>query len=770
MSTERRPGAVPRSADAPRGEAPTHRGRMAVLGLVGVGVATSLAGQAPSSDRFENLAAARHRAERALQVDEPELAESALRTLIHDGLLLLGAIELEAGETAAARTSFGGAVEAVADPEAAWLALARVDLADDQPMSAVRRLRPMVTARPDDGVLRRQLSQALIAADRPEEAIQELEEHCARVPDDLETVFALASGYLRLGRLADAERWFGRLVAARPGAATHSLVGRTYRDSSAFDRARVHLEEALALDPTLSRARYYLGTVAIADQGLAGLPEARRWFAASLEHDADDPMALLYYGLALAEGRSFEEALGPLEAAKVWAPTRLDAMRYLGRSLLGLERHDEAIATLQEALEWAEHVEARPRQISGIRFQLASALRQVGREKEALAQFAEARALSETLVQEERNRFDDYVAGLADLEGLREVADLPAVAAANEKKATREEGEARTRIMALTARAYMDLGVLQVRARRFPRAVVSFERAERLDPKLEGLAHALGAARFNTGDFAGAGEALARAGVATSDDPAPRRMLGMAWLNAGRWSEAAALLAVDPERQSDPRLAYAYALASARSGAADEAQAVLRDLLLRHDDWPDLHVLMGQAQSQDGDDTAARSAFERAVALDRSVAGAHVGLGMIHLRRGELEAAERAFRAELASHPTDVQARYRLAVVLELAQRSDEALEALEQVLAAQPSFADARYLTGKVLVAGGAFARAVPHLEAAAALAPEDANIRYQLALALQRSGQSERAREAMAAYRSLKRPEDGETGNGGADGGASR
>ena len=259
-------------------------------------------------------------------------------------------------------------------------------------------------------------------------------------------------------------------------------------------------------------------------------------------------------------------------------------------------------------------------------------------------------------------------------------------------------------------------------------------------------------ARFNAGQFEQATSPLSKALEETPGDPALRRMLALAWLNAEVYDRAAELLANDAGRAADRSLQYAYGLALVRSGRTVEAHPIFDRLLAEHGDWPELNVLLGQAAAQEGDFDAAVEHLERAVALRPDVAEAQATLGNIYLRQGRLEEAGAALRAELAAHPVDHQSRYVLATVLELDNQPQAALREVELVLAAEPDFADAGYLRGKILLEDGRVDEAAAQLLAAAELAPEDPNIRNQLGQAYQKLGDREKAREQFEIFQRLK------------------
>ena len=731
-------------------------GLLAVLaGLPMVTVLSALADD--SSDDSGAFERAIVEAERALQKQELQIAESRYRDALLEGWLLRGALAAAEGDFEGAEAAFEEAGRSAAETRRARTYLALVQLRLGRPEEAANLLREVVARQPRRISARRQLAQALVAAGRPEEAVQELEEALALQPEDAESAFNLATGYLRLGKLAEAERLFGQVRAARPIPQTEVLIGRMYRDYKYFDEARQTLAKALEMDPRVRRARYYLGTVELLASGRDGLEDALERFESELEIAPDDPMTNLYLGLALAESWRYEEALPRLAQAESWPPARLDALRYRGRSFLGLNRPDEAVTELERALAEAEASGARDRQLSSIHYQLGLALRRAGQAEEAGEHFEAAESFSGKLIEGERERFQDFLDDSLDREREGTALQLPVEVTALRNSSAEQRRQIEKSLRTGLARAYFNLGVLQIQRQRVARAARLFEHAVEADPSLPQLQRSLGIAYFNSERYAAAVAPLTAALAQEGDNAELRRMLALAYLNSDAYEEAANLLTDDPRRRDDPSLQYAYAMALTRSGRASQARAIFDALLLENADWPELHVLLGQAHAQADDYDAAIAALEKALELRADVAEAHATLGDLYLRQGRLEEAERELRAELAAHPGDLRSRYLLATVLDLSRQPEAAKTELGEVLAAQPDFANARYLLGKILLAEGEAADARGHLEAAARLAPEDPNIFYQLGQAYQRLGRAELAARQFEIYRDLKQKERG-------------
>jgi tetratricopeptide (TPR) repeat protein len=588
------------------------------------------------------------------------------------------------------------------------------------------------------------------AAEAFRHAAQELAP--APAPRDLELAFALAAESLALREVDAAAGLFARVLEGRPIAQTHVLVGRAYRDFGAYDRARAELLAALRQDPRARRAHYYLGTVAVKEKGLGGLPEAVEQFGAELKVAPGDPLASLELGVALVESQRPAEALPALEAAARSGPAQARTLAYLGRALLRLDRPAEAAATLQRALQAAADQGANAPARLAIHMQLGQALSRLGRSEEAAAHFAESQRLSAEGTEAERDTLARYMADSADPEPPRPAGSRTLETAALSALAPPQRVELKQEARTAVARTYLNLGVLQAHAERFARAAELFEQAAAVDPELPQLQSSLGVAYFNARLFEKATGPLARALAEHPGDAALRRMLGLAWLNLQEYAKAAALLADDPQREADPSLQFAYGLALVKSDRGAEAEAVFSRLLSLHGDSPEVSVMLGQAHAQQGDFDSAIRTLKRAIELKADVAEANATLGVIYLKQGRLAEAEAALRAELRGHPADLQSMQNLAIVLESEQKADEARGLLREVLKSKPDLADARYLLGKILLAQGAAAEAAEQLEAAARLNPEDPGIHYQLGQAYQKLGRTELAQQQFDLFREIK------------------
>jgi tetratricopeptide (TPR) repeat protein len=595
----------------PRGSRPPHAGRRVAGFLIfGLGVAGTAA---DLPDPLAPLDAAIAGAEDRLRASDLEAAESRYREALFEGWLVTATLEALERRVPQASEALRNAALFRVETKAALRALGTAQLRMGEAASAVETFEALAAKDPRDGGAHRLLARALAFTGQAGPAAQKLAEAEGLLGEDAELAFLVATDYLWLKRIPDAERLFARVLEARPIAPTHVLVGRAYRDAGEYDRARAALQAALARDSGVRRAHYYLGMVVLADArtGPDRLDRAMAEFREELRLAPDDGPANDQLGLALLEAGRPAEALPALESA-VRAQPRPLHLFHLGRCLLALDRPVDAAGALRRALETAEEHGGSGDEIAKIHYQLGLALRKLGSEAEAARHLGEARRLAVPAGDPTGSPAPPDATGAAG-EEASPLAELPLF---------KRQGLKR-RAAAGLVRAYFNLGVLQVQGRRsapaaerFSRAAAFFERAAELDPDFPQLQASLGVAYFNAREFAKATGPLDRAVAAAPDDRGLARMLATSWLNTGAWDKAAALLEKDPDRETDASLAFAFGLALLRSGHAARAEEVLAGAARLQGDSSELLVLLGQAHAEQGEHEEAVRALEKALALD----------------------------------------------------------------------------------------------------------------------------------------------------------
>jgi tetratricopeptide (TPR) repeat protein len=508
-------------------------------------------------------------AESSLQKGDVAGAETRYRAALFEGWMVLGTVERLDRDAKAARAAFEQAALLAPEDRGAQQAMAGAQLQTGDAAGAVEVLSALAARDAQDVETRRLLAKALAAAGKVDQAVRTLDEAAAAARDP-EALFLVAAEYAWLKRSGPAERLFARLLAERPLPQTHVLIGRTWRDAGDYDRARAHLQKALAQDPRVRRAHYYLGMVALADArvGPERLERAITELRAELKLAPADALAQDQLGVALLDTGRAAEALSAFEAA-VAAEERSLHLQHLGTALLALERPQDAAAALFRALERAGEEDGPEAEQEKIHYQLGLALRKVGRTDEAATHLAEARRLAAI------PRTAEPQAALALMEG----------SPLGELTRTQRRDVAQ-RVKAGLARASMNMGVMRVQARDFPAGAAFFERAAALQPDLPRVQYALGVAWFNAGRYDKALEPLARAAAEQPDSAELLVVLGQAHAEQG--DDAAAVDVLTRALRLKPEVPEANAtlgLIHLRQGRLPEAEAALRaELQLRPGD------------------------------------------------------------------------------------------------------------------------------------------------------------------------------------------
>lgn len=609
----------------PRGSHARQAGRWCAGVLLFGLCASGVAGDEP--DAVTPLEAAIAAAEDRLRAGDLEAAEGRYREALFEGWLVTAALEKLERRLPQAREALRNAALFRVESPAGLRALGTAQLQMGEAAVAAQTFEALAAGDPRDGAAQRLWARALASAGEPGPAAERLAQAEALAGDDAELAFLIATDYLWLKRVSDAERLFARVLKARPIPQTHVLIGRAYRDAGEYDRARVQLRAALAQDAGARRAHYYLGMVDLADArvGPDRLDLAMAEFRAELKLAPDDAPANDQLGLALLDAGRPAEALPALETA-VRAQARPLYLFHLGRCLLAVERPADAAAALRRGLETAEEHGGSEDEIAKIHYQLGLALRKLGAEAEAATHLARAKHATADAAPTAGSPSDPGPG-----EDPSPLAQVPLA---------RRQGFKR-RAAAGLVRAYFNLGVLQAQgprpsptAERFARAAAFFERAAEIDPDFPQLQSSLGVAYFNAREFAKATGPLARAVAAAPDDRGLTRMLATSWLNTEAWDKAAGLLEGDPDREKDASLAFAFGLALLRSGRAARAEEVLQAAAGLQGDSSELLALLGQAHAEQGEDEEAVRALEKALALDPRDAEARRTLdGLLEARR-----------------------------------------------------------------------------------------------------------------------------------------
>ena len=128
------------------------------------------------------------------------------------------------------------------------------------------------------------------------------------------------------------------------------------------------------------------------------------------------------------------------------------------------------------------------------------------------------------------------------------------------------------------------------------------------------------------------------------------------------------------------RTMYEQAVSVMASGDFVDAELRLKEFLLQYPGYPGAHVNLAIIHSSNGNDSAAQSAIDAALALNPNHAAALNQQGMLFRRNGKFIEAEAAYLKAVTAAPDYALAHYNLGVLNELyLQRLDTALQHFER-------------------------------------------------------------------------------------------
>ena len=236
------------------------------------------------------------------------------------------------------------------------------------------------------------------------------------------------------------------------------------------------------------------------------------------------------------------------------------------------------------------------------------------------------------------------------------------------------------------------------------------------------------------GDVAGAAALLERAAAAAPADATTHAVLGHCLVRLGRDEEAWRCLTLACHLSD--RLAPAFSdlawLAIKRGDAATARSASDRAIALNPSD-ANAHFVRAQVLWNDGRIDAGEQAFETAYRLNPRLADARFELGNRLYERGDIAAAQRHYFAFTQKRADDAQGWINLGLSLARSNDLQRARAALERAVQLAPDAAKPAVLLAMVVRESGvADAEQIPLLARAVELAPEDATLRFQLACAL--------------------------------------
>src|SRR2546428_1584321 len=201
---------------------------------------------------------------------EVTLAESEFRQALGLALEQLGAVLTDQQNYGQALKAYSEAAETRANSDEALIGQGIVHLLRRNSAAGIQVVEKVLARSPSNFRARHLLAKLYMLAGRFKEAVNELEEVVARDPGDLGAAYTLALVYLEDKRLEPAQKILnGLLNTLGDSPELRILIGRAYKEMRFLDQAIDEFQKAIALNPKVRRARFYLGQAYLIREGTA---------------------------------------------------------------------------------------------------------------------------------------------------------------------------------------------------------------------------------------------------------------------------------------------------------------------------------------------------------------------------------------------------------------------------------------------------------------------------------------------------------------------
>lgn len=290
-----------------------------------------------------------------------------------------------------------------------------------------------------------------------------------------------------------------------------------------------------------------------------------------------------------------------------------------------------------------------------------------------------------------------------------------------------------TRLDPSSPPAFINLGVVFMREKRWPEALGALRKAERLSPDMGGIHLNLGLVYYRSGEFAKAVPEFRVAGSHGSQGGQAEYLLGLSCFFSDDYECAVGALEPLWTEQSS-NLTYLYVLGSAagrakktslEAKAFEQMPTVGGDTALFHlymgkaligkqkfgdaihelnkaanasPPLPMAHYYLAEAQQGQHNEEAARGELLAEIRLEPDVAYSYDQLGHVCSLLGRNDEAENAYREAIARDPSLSTSYVGLAGIYRSQARYVQALEMVDRALKLQPKSGSIHYSRGRLL------------------------------------------------------------------------
>lgn len=278
-------------------------------------------------------------------------------------------------------------------------------------------------------------------------------------------------------------------------------------------------------------------------------------------------------------------------------------------------------------------------------------------------------------------------------------------------------------------------------------AIAALEPAYRVSPRDYRLLSLLATAYIMQRQYAKANGLLEQAIEYGGSDSEIQTQLGFSLLAKGDGDIALEhLRRAFAKDSTQSRVGAALVMLNIRRGQARQALEVAEKLAAREPNDATSHNLLGVARVAAGDRKGGRTAYERAIDLNKSYAPAHLNLGMLDVAENKPNAGRDRLLAVLRTQPRSTSAMFELARLEDSVGNTEEAIHWLDKVRAVDARNANAARILVEVHLRNSDASKAIAVAKEIATKAPDDLGVLLTLGRAHIAAGDHDSARIALS------------------------
>jgi tetratricopeptide (TPR) repeat protein len=300
------------------------------------------------------------------------------------------------------------------------------------------------------------------------------------------------------------------------------------------------------------------------------------------------------------------------------------------------------------------------------------------------------------------------------------------------------------------AGAYINLGVIEMRRKQWPRALAMLHQAEKLAPDMAGIRLNIGLIYYRQKDFEAAIAPFESVVRQTPESYQARYLLGFCYFFDSRWADAVATLEPLWGQISPPdQLNYLYVLGRAaelskNAALAEKAYARMAEI---GQGSPEFHMIIGKSHLNRGEYDDAVRELDAAAHADPKLPLVHYYLGMTYVRKQDYARARVEFQKDLALEPDAAFTYEQLGKVESTLQNEREAAKDFGRAVELDPLLLESRMGLAKIAERRKEYPAALAQLDEIIHLDKDNASSRYLRGQVLLRMGREKEGREELAA-----------------------